>query len=396
MSKFSYKNKPLGLYLHIPFCVQKCGYCDFYSVPDQTLIKAYVSALLQHIRSYGRVCDGYTADTVYIGGGTPTCIGPKYLGRILQEVKNHFPVADDAEITVECNPESTDKKILDVMKKNGVNRLSFGIQSAHDDELRAIGRIHDFEQAKGAVRLAQARGFQNISLDLMYGLPGQTQERFLESVQECLALEPQHLSCYGLKLEPATPMGQKNPVLPDDDAQADTYLAMCELLRQNGFEHYEISNFSKPGFRSRHNQKYWDLSEYLGLGPGAHSYMNGRRFEFARDINAYISGEDILLDEDEVPTFQRQGEYLMLRLRTLDGVDFLDLEKRYQIDSTPYEEALRSLMGNELVVHRGTRWYLTEKGFLVSNSIINLVVEAGLPKPEEAESAGSVSAKIFF
>lgn len=377
MSKFSYRNKPLGLYLHIPFCVKKCGYCDFYSVEDRELMKAYVSALLLHIRSYGKVCSGYTVDTVYIGGGTPTCLGPKYLGRILQEIRNKFPLAEDAEITVECNPESTDKKVLDVMKKQGVNRLSFGVQSAHDEELRAIGRIHTFAQAKEAVELAREKGFANISLDLMYGLPGQTQEMFLDSVEQCLGLEPQHLSCYGLKLEPGTPMGRDNPALPDDDAQADTYLAMCERLRDKGYEHYEISNFAKPGCRSRHNMKYWDLSEYLGLGPGAHSFMNGRRFAFARDLKAYIGGEDIVQDEDEVPTFQRQGEYLMVRLRTADGVDFLDLERRYNIDSTPYEEAFRGLMGNGLVAHQGTRWYLTEKGFLVSNSIINIVVAAG-------------------
>lgn len=377
MSKFSYRNKPLGLYLHIPFCVKKCGYCDFYSVEDRELMKEYVSALLLHIRSYGKVCSGYTVDTVYIGGGTPTCLGSKYLGRILQEIRNKFPLAEDAEITVECNPESTDKKVLDVMKKQGVNRLSFGVQSAHDEELRAIGRIHTFAQAKEAVELAREKGFDNISLDLMYGLPGQTQEMFLDSVEQCLGLEPQHLSCYGLKLEPGTPMGRDNPALPDDDAQADTYLAMCERLRDKGYEHYEISNFAKPGCRSRHNMKYWDLSEYLGLGPGAHSFMNGRRFAFARDLKAYIGGEDIVQDEDEVPTFQRQGEYLMVRLRTADGVDFLDLEKRYNIDSTPYEEAFRGLMGNGLVAHQGTRWYLTEKGFLVSNSIINIVVAAG-------------------
>ena len=241
-----------------------------------------------------------------------------------------------------------------------------------------------FRSAKAAVDLAREKGFDNISLDLMYGLPGQTQEKFLDSVEQCLALGPKHLSCYGLKLEPATPMGRENPVLPDDDAQADTYLAMCELLRKNGFEHYEISNFAKPGYRSRHNYKYWDLSEYLGLGPGAHSFMNGRRFEFARDIKAYINGEDILRDEDEVASFQRQGEYLMVRLRTSEGVDFLDLEKRYNIDSTPYEEAFRSLMGNELVAHQGTRWYLTEKGFLVSNSIINTIVEAGQEQAEQS------------
>ena len=380
MSRFSYRNRPLGLYIHIPFCVQKCGYCDFYSVPEQDLMKSYVSALLSHIRSYGKTCSGYTVDTVYLGGGTPTCLDAKHLGRILQEVRARFPLSDDAEITVECNPESTDKKVLDVMKKQGVNRLSFGVQSAHDDELRAIGRIHTFQQAKDAVNLAKERGFTNISLDLMYGLPGQTQEMFLDSVEQCLALEPKHLSCYGLKLEPATPMGRANPALPDDDAQADTYLALYDKLREQGFEHYEISNFAKRGFRSRHNQKYWDLSEYLGLGPGAHSFMNGRRFEFARDIKAYINGEDILHDEDEIASFQRQGEYLMVRLRTAEGVDFLDLEKRYNIDSTPYEEAFRSLMGNELVAHQGTRWYLTEKGFLVSNSIINTIVEAGQPQ----------------
>ena len=172
-------------------------------------------------------------------------------------------------------------------------------------------------------------------------------------------------------------MGREAPVLPEDDEQADTYLALCDLLARNGFEHYEISNFAKPGCRSRHNQKYWDLSEYLGLGPGAHSFMNGRRFEFARDIKAYIGGEDIIRDEDEIATFQRQGEYLMVRLRTAEGVDFLDLEKRYNIDSTPYEEAFRALMGQELVAHKGTRWHLTEKGFLVSNSIINFIVSAG-------------------
>ncbi len=377
MSRFSYNNRPLGLYLHIPFCVKKCGYCDFYSVTDDKLKKSYVSALLGHIKEYGKVCGGYTVDTMYVGGGTPTCLGPRLLGKVLQEAKNRFPVSDDVEVTVECNPESTDKKILDVMKKHGVNRLSFGVQSAHDDELKAIGRIHDFGQAKTAVALAKERGFGNISLDLMYGLPGQTQESFLDSVRQCLELEPQHLSCYGLKLEPFTPMAIAKPVLPDDDAQADTYLAMCGLLRENGFEHYEISNFAKPGFRSRHNCKYWDLSDYIGLGPGAHSFMNGKRFEFARDVKAYINREDIIRDEDEVPTFQRQGEYLMVRLRTAEGVDFIELEHRYNINSTPYEEAFRSLMGQGLVAHKGTRWYLTEKGFLVSNSIINTIVEAG-------------------
>ncbi len=366
----------MGLYLHIPFCEKKCGYCDFYSVTDGSLKKKYVSALSRHIKEYGKVCGGYEADTLYIGGGTPTCLGPRLLGHILQEAKSRFRLSADAEITVECNPESTDKKMLDTLKKHGVNRLSFGVQSAHDDELKMLGRIHDFSKAAEAIGLAKERGFRNIGIDLMYGLPGQTKERFLDSVNECLKLEPEHISCYGLTLEASTPIGKKNPVLPDDDAQAEMYLEMCGLLRDNGFEHYEISNFSKPGFRSRHNSKYWDLSDYLGLGPGAHSFMNGRRFEFIRDLKAYINREDILRDEDDVPTFQRQGEYIMVRLRTSEGVDSLELERRYNISSAPYEEALRSLLGEGLVSHKGTSWSLTEKGFLVSNSIINKVVEA--------------------
>ncbi len=211
----------------------------------------------------------------------------------------------------------------------------------------------------------------------MYGLPNQTQAQFLDSVTQCLTLNPQHLSCYGLKLEPATPMGRENPVLPDDDTQADTYLAMCRLLGRNGFEHYEISNFAKPGFRSRHNFKYWDLSDYLGLGPGAHSFLNGRRFAFARDIRAYISGESIPQDEEEVSDFRRQGEYLMVRLRTSDGADMHDLENRYHVSTAPYEQVFRMLEKHGLAAHEGTRWYLTEQGFLVSNSIINAVVEAG-------------------
>jgi len=377
MSRFSYNRRPLGLYLHIPFCVKKCGYCDFYSVTDDKLKKGYVSALLRHIREYGKVCGGYTADTVYVGGGTPTCLGARLLGKVIQEAKNRFPVAPDAEITVECNPESTDKKILDMMKKQGVNRLSFGVQSADDNELKALGRVHTFDEVKTAVALAKERGFINISLDLMYGLPGQTKEGFLDSVAKCLVLEPTHLSCYSLTLEPATPMGRLKLPLPDDDAQADVYLALCEFLREKGFEHYEISNFAKPGYSSRHNRKYWDLSDYIGLGPGAHSFMNGKRFEFARDVKAYINREDIMRDEDEVPSFQRQGEYIMVRLRTSEGVDFIELERRYNIDSTPYEEAFRSLVGKGLVEHKGTCWRLTEKGFLVSNSIINIIIEAG-------------------
>lgn len=366
----------LGLYLHIPFCVKKCGYCDFYSVTDAALMDAYTDALVREIRLYGEKAAGYVTDTVYLGGGTPSYLGEARLCRILRSVREHFSLAENAEITIECNPESTDRRLLEALLSSGANRLSFGVQAAHDDELRRIGRIHDFEKAKNAVLLARSCGFHNISLDLMYGLPGQTQELFLDSLSQCLALEPTHLSCYGLKLEPATKMGRENPTLPDDDAQADTYLAMCGELRRHGFEHYEISNFALPGFRSRHNSRYWDLSEYIGLGPGAHSLFGGRRFAFPRDIAAFIDGTAAVRNEEEVPDFERQNEYLMVRLRTSDGVDLRDLEERYHVDSAPYEAVFRALAKPGLTEQNGTRWHLTDAGFLVSNSIINMITDA--------------------
>lgn len=366
----------LGLYLHIPFCVKKCDYCDFYSVTDAALMDAYTDALVREIRLYGEKATGYVTDTVYLGGGTPSYLGDARLCRILRAVRKHFSLAENAEITIECNPESTDRRLLEALHTCGANRLSFGVQAAHDDELRRIGRIHDFEKAKNAVLLARSCGFHNISLDLMYGLPGQTQEMFLDSLSQCLALEPTHLSCYGLKLELATKMGRENPTLPDDDAQADTYLAMCGELRRHGFEHYEISNFALPGFRSRHNSKYWDLSEYIGLGPGAHSLFDGRRFAFPRDIAAFIDGTAAVRNEEEVPDFERQNEYLMLRLRTSDGVELRDLEERYHVDPAPYEAVFRALAKPGLTEQNGTRWHLTDAGFLVSNSIINMITDA--------------------
>ena len=348
------KKKSLGIYVHIPFCRSKCEYCDFYSLGgarNKELMDRYLGAVLAHIREAAPSAIGYEVDTVYFGGGTPSYLGGARLERILHAVRGSFALAEDTEITVECNPESTDAALLDALRRGGANRLSFGVQAAHDNELRRIGRIHDFARARSAVLLAHEHGFSNISLDLMYGLPG-------------------------LKLEPMTEMGREAPVLPDDDAQADTYLALCRVLSQHGFEHYEISNFALPGFRSRHNSKYWDLSEYIGLGPGAHSLFDGRRFAFPRDIAAFTDGTAAVRNEEEVPDFERQNEYLMLRLRPSDGVELRDLEERYHVDPAPYEAVFRALAKPGLTELNGTRWHLTEAGFLVSNSIINMITDA--------------------
>ena len=372
-------NAPFGLYVHVPFCASKCRYCDFYSFAGkESQMDDYVRAVARCGAEFAPQFAGRTADTVYFGGGTPSLIGGARLERMLCALHSQFSIAPDAEITVECNPDSMTQDLLHVLRRAGVNRLSVGVQSAQDDELRLLGRRHTFAQAQDAIRRAQDAGFDNISLDLMYGLPGQTQARFMQSVEAVLDLQPAHLSCYSLKLEPGTPMGQENPVLPDDDAQADLYLALCGRLRRAGFDHYEISNWARPGRASRHNSRYWTLSDYLGLGPGAHSYLAGWRFFYPASLAAFC-GDAQPVQEDAVPGFAPHGEYLMLRLRTADGVDTADFARRFGRSFAPYAAHLRALEKPGLAARTPSGWRLTEAGFLVSNLIINDVLGADDP-----------------
>lgn len=363
-----------GLYIHVPFCASKCRYCDFYSFAGkQSQMDDYVKALFWHTDKFAPQFVGRQADTVYFGGGTPSLLDGERLTRMLNGLRERFAILPDAEITVECNPDSMTDDLLSMLKDAGVNRLSVGVQSAHDDELRMLGRRHTFAEAQSAIRRAQDAGFDNISLDLMYGLPGQTQAYFMQSVEALLALSPAHLSCYSLKLEPGTPMGRENPVLPDGDAQADLYLALCDRLRQAGFEHYEISNWAQPGRASRHNSRYWTLSDYLGLGPGAHSYVTGRRFAEPSSLTAFCDHVQVV-DEEDIPDFSPHSEYIMLRLRTAAGVDVQDFATRFGRDFTPYEAHLAALQKPGLTEKTQTGWRLTEAGFLVSNLIITDVL----------------------
>lgn len=333
----------------------------------------YVDALFWHADKFAPQFAGRTADTVYFGGGTPSLLGGQRLKRMLDGLRDRFSIMADAEITVECNPDSMTDALLTTLKDAGVNRLSIGVQSAHDDELRMLGRRHTFAEAQHAIGRAQDVGFDNISLDLMYGLPGQSQAYFMQSVEALLALSPAHLSCYSLKLEPGTPMGRENPVLPDGDAQADLYLALCDRLRQAGFEHYEISNWSRPGRASRHNSRYWTLSDYLGLGPGAHSYVAGRRFAEPSSLTAFCQHAQTV-DEEDIPDFCPHSEYIMLRLRTAAGVDVQDFRTRFGRDFAPYAAHLAALQKPGLTEQTQTGWRLTEAGFLVSNLIITDVL----------------------
>lgn len=374
------KGKPtLGLYIHIPFCKAKCAYCDFYSLAhSEEKMDAYMAALLRHLEEVAPRAAGMQVDTVYFGGGTPSYLGAARLCRILQTVLRRYGVARDAEITLEANPDSAgDWKELRRLRRAGFNRLSLGVQSTDDALLRRIGRVHTYEQVQQAVKAARQAKFTNLSLDLIYGLPGQTMEDWQRTLADAVALGPEHLSCYGLKLEEGTPLWQQRQTLtlPDDDAQADMYLYTVAALGEMGYEQYEISNFAKPGKASRHNLKYWNMEEYAGFGPGAHSDFGGVRYGYVRDIDSYIAGKLVLSESENDSTLARDYEYVMLSLRTAAGIDRQTFEKRYRQRFQPMETLFEQYEKAGLALPTEGGWRLTPKGFLVSNSIIAALQE---------------------
>lgn len=375
------KGKPtLGLYIHIPFCKAKCAYCDFYSLAhSEEKMDAYMAALLRHLEEVAPRAAGMQVDTVYFGGGTPSYLGAARLCRILQTVLRRYDVARDAEITLEANPDSAgDWKELRRLRRAGFNRLSLGVQSTDDALLRRIGRVHTYEQVQQAVKAARQAKFTNLSLDLIYGLPGQTMEDWQRTLADAVALGPEHLSCYGLKLEEGTPLWQQRQTLtlPDDDAQADMYLYTVAALGEMGYEQYEISNFAKPGKASRHNLKYWNMEEYAGFGPGAHSDFGGVRYGYVRDVDSYIAGKLVLSESENDSTLARDYEYVMLSLRTAAGIDRQTFEKRYRQRFQPMETLFEQYEKAGLALPTEGGWRLTPKGFLVSNSIIAALQEA--------------------
>ena len=317
----------LGIYIHIPFCASKCGYCDFYSCAGAADRMAdYQHALLEHIEeSAGRIAPAYI-DTVYFGGGTPSFYGAARLIELLDAVKATGRLLKRAEVTVEVNPDSVRLHDLRALHKAGFNRLSIGMQSANNDILKMIGRRHSFHQVEMAVKNARTAGFDNVSLDLIYGLPSQTRSDWADTLAKAIALRPEHISGYGLKLEEGTPMYElkDSPLIPSDDEQADMYLCMVDELRRYGYEQYEISNFSIPGYESRHNLKYWQLDDYMGFGPGAHSCIGRTRYSYVRDLDRYIAGvlhgEDMIDEYETIGDFERAAEYLRLGMRTGHGV----------------------------------------------------------------------------
>lgn len=367
-------NKSLGIYIHVPFCKQKCIYCDFYSLPRrEDGMDAYVSALRAQL--LGTDFSGYEADTVYFGGGTPSYLGPRRLAALLEAVRAACPVAPDAEITFEANPDSAaDPEALSSLRRAGFNRVSLGMQSAGDGELKALGRIHTMAQVRASVEAARKAGFGNLSLDLICGLPAQDLPRWRESLAAAVSLAPEHLSCYGLKAEEGTPLYARRDTLPGDEVQAELYLEAVGFLEDRGYLQYEISNFARPGRESRHNLKYWTLEEYAGFGPGAHSDFRGVRYAWARDLDAFLRG-DVLLSESQVMTPRdREAEWLMLSLRLVRGLDKAEYEKRFHHPFARFLPFLERCEAAGYARRAEGRWRLTPKGFLVSNQIISEIL----------------------
>ncbi|MGI6462553.1 MAG: radical SAM family heme chaperone HemW [Candidatus Scatomorpha sp.] len=374
----------LGIYFHLPFCVSKCSYCDFYSLAGcDRLIPKYQDALLEHVRESYPTLKAYAIDTVYFGGGTPSYYGADRIAELLGEVKRSGRLMKSSEITIEVNPDSAHPKGLKLLHKEGVNRISLGAQSSNNDILKLIGRRHNWTQVENAFRSARNAGFDNISLDLMYGLPSQSKSDWAKTLQRALDLKPEHISCYALQLEEGTKMYREyrnSEILPTDDEQADMYLYAVDFLEHYGYRQYEISNFAIKGFESRHNLKYWDLSEYLGFGAGAHSNIGGARFSYVKDADSYIIGvlsETEIVDEyEKVSPLARTSEYIMLGMRTSMGISGDEYYGLYRGDFTPVEELLKEFETKGWAYKENERWRFNPSGYLISNTLIRALLEA--------------------
>ena len=373
--------KPLGLYLHIPFCRSKCLYCDFCSVPHaaEETVAQYVEVLCRDMRRQAAQCAPYEVDTVYFGGGTPTILSPEQLERLLGAVFNFYHVAPDAEITSECNPATADRETLNRMRRAGFNRLSIGLQSAQERELRALGRGHSFSDFCRTWEQAEAAGFSNLSADVMFGIPHQTEDSLHRTLEQVCALRPKHVSAYALTVEPDTPFGRRGEAalcLPDEDAVRQMYLNLIADLKGAGIRQYEISNFALPGYESRHNLKYWNAEEYLGFGPAAHSDFGGARFGNACDLARYLTG-NLETAERSVPSRnERMNEYVMLRMRLCRGLQTSCLGERFGEEAVRHlSGALERYLSGGFVQRTGEGYAFSPEGMLVSNSILSEILD---------------------
>ena len=383
------RRKQIGLYIHIPFCKQKCSYCDFCSYANkESFIKRYIQCVLKEIIEVGNnnkidfengKDDLFLVKTIYIGGGTPSLIDSKYIVQIIEDIKLNFEIDENAEITIEVNPGTVTLEKLEDYKRAGINRLSIGLQSTHEHLLKEIGRIHTYLDFLDTFRFAREAGFENINVDLMIGLPNQTLEEVKDSIEEIVSMEPEHISVYSLILEENTPLFKKveeGLELPNEDLERKMYWAVKQTLEQNNYIHYEISNFAKKGYESKHNLDCWNQKEYIGFGIAAHSYTNGIRYSNIENIEQYIKNYDEDKTEENLVFHEKQDmeamqkEYMLLGLRKIDGVSIQEFKIKFVANPVfLYHSELEKLVNEELLEIDGDMIKLTNKGLDLANIV---------------------------
>lgn len=370
-------NNSLGLYIHIPFCAAKCRYCDFNShIQKDGEAERYVKAICSEIKNYGEKTKEKVVDTIFFGGGTPTVLPPDKLVHILDEVKSYFSVTEDCEITTECNPGTIDLNGLMLLRENGFNRLSFGMQSADDKELKMLGRIHSFEECKDAVKNAKSAGFDNISVDLMFGLPNQTEDSFKQSLQAAIDLKTQHISAYALKIEEGTDFYLSGISVADDDLSRNMYDTAVEVLKNYGFCRYEISNFAIPGYESRHNLKYWRCNDYIGMGAGAYSCFNGQRYSnpYSTEEYIFLALSNTLPKEglSDLSEFDKMSEFVYLGLRLKSGICEDEFLNRFNRKITNvFSDELEKNYRRGTLLNKDGRIFIPDEYMYVSSAIMS-------------------------
>ena len=380
-----------GIYIHIPFCEHKCIYCDFYSIETLDPVEEFLAALRREITGHAYSGSTELFSTIFFGGGTPSLLDPCVIGELIGLLNDTFRIEQGAEVTLEANPGTVDLNKLKGYRAAGVNRLSFGIQSFHDDDLRFLTRIHTSAQAIQGVRMAREAGFENVSLDLIFALPGQTMSRWEQNLRQAVELEPSHISAYSLIVEPKTPLFEmvrtrQVSTLPIE-TEAEQYEFTMEFLHGAGYEHYEVSNYARPGFRSKHNSGYWNHSNYIGFGPSAHSFCENRRWWNTRSVRAYCdalaSGKSPVAGSETLTKTQLMDEAVMLGLRG-EGLDLTALRARYGVDLfIRQSSSIREFISEGLAGLDGETLRLTDKGYLLCDEICELL----LARVEVAEGA---------
>lgn len=373
-----------SIYIHIPFCQKKCIYCNFRSTIDTSLVKDYMKELIKEIVLYKEVLKTSILETIYIGGGTPSFISEKYIVEIIETIKRYNDLSQIEEFTIEVNPGTVTKEKLNTYKELGINRLSMGLQSSNNQMLKTIGRIHTFEEAKSAYHLAREVGFENISLDLIFGLPGQSLNDFEGSINEVIRLNPEHISTYSLKVEEETPLyklvKEKTLTLPEEETDREMYELLINLLEKNHYQLYEISNFSKKGYESKHNMAYWKRQEYFGFGLAAHGYLKNKRYGNTENFNDYFQmlskNSRPIISEESLNKEDALFEEIMLGLRLKKGINVKKLNKNYDIDFLKNKkERIDFLLEEDLIRIREGYLSLTIKGMDLSNQVIAQLVD---------------------